>query len=232
MLLILPLLVIISGCKDIVFNNPLDPDASRDVLQIIRVLDTPLGGKGDIAFDGEKFWKINPYGNLTAFDQESGTIIRTFYTSPGTGVVFFRDEIYLCNESGENVLMVTDPLSGDTNNRISMRDLFPAYLTSVDQTLLIYDARSGGLFQYNPDSGDAVQLFDLSGIDIGGIALYKGDLLITDKNTDSLYRYSLDGNVQDVFSSPAAGISGVAVDNSDYVYLIMMDGKIYKVSLP
>ena len=51
-------------------------------------------------------------------------------------------------------------------------------------------------------------------------------------NTDTIYRFTLSGDVINVFSSPAPGVGGLTVDTSDYVYLFMLDGKIYKVSLP
>jgi outer membrane protein assembly factor BamB len=226
-------LVLSSGsCKDIVFNNPLDPNASKDVLKVIRVIDTPLSGAGDLTYDGEKLWKINPFGNLTAFDRESGTIIRSFFTAPGTGVAFFGDTIYIGGNEGQNILVTIDPLSGDILNRVSTRDLYPRFLTAHNGQLLIYDERSSGIFQYDPDSGNAVRLFEISGLNIGGIALYKGGLLISDMNTDSLYRFTLSGEASAVYTAPAAGIGGLAVDNSNNVYLFTLDGKIYKVTLP
>ena len=231
--LLLSLLTLFSvSCKDIVFNNPLDPDASKDVVTVVRVVDTSLADRGDIAYDGEKFWKTSPFGNLTAFDRESGTIIRSFISHTGTGVAFFNDSIYLCGTGTENLLFIVDPLSGDTLNRISTRDLFPAFLAANGFELILYDQRSAGVFQYDPETGESLRLFGISGVNIGGIAMYKGGLLLVDTNTDSLYRFALTGDVLDVYSSPAAGISGVAVDESDYVYLLTLDGKVYKVSLP
>ncbi|MCP5049479.1 MAG: hypothetical protein GY940_20075 [bacterium] len=220
------------SCKDIIFNNPLDPDASKEVVAIVRVFDTLLGDRGDIAYDGEKFWKIDPSGNLTAFDRESGTIIRSFFNIGGTGVGFFKDSLWLCGTGSENILVIVDPLSGDTLNQISTRDLFPGFLAGTGGQLIIYDTRSAGIFDYDPDTGDAVRLFEIPGINVGGIALYKGGLLVSDMNTDSLYRFALNGSVIDVYSSPAAGIGGVGVDAGEFVYLFMLDGKVYKVSLP
>jgi outer membrane protein assembly factor BamB len=220
------------SCKDIVFNNPLDPNASKAVLDVIRVLETDLSGPGDIGFDGEKFWKINSFGNLTAFDRESGIVIRTFSSEPGTGIAFLRDKIYLCNGIGENVLVSVDPLSGDVINRASTREIQPAFLTAANNRLVVFDLRSSGIFEYDPETGTSSRLFEVSGLNIGGIATYKGGLLITDMNTDSLYRFTFGGDVTDVFTSPASGLGGVAVDTSSYVYLLMLDGKVYKVSLP
>lgn len=228
------ILAALTSCKDIAFNNPLDPNASKEVLKIIRVIETQLSGRGDAAFDGEKLWKIDLYGGLTALDRESGSIIRSFSIEPGTGVVFFRDVIYLCNGQGENILYTVDPLSGDILNRISTRDIYPGYLTASesDDRLIIYDVRSAGIFRYDPETGDAARLFAASGMSVGGIEVYKGGLLITDMNTDAIYLFTMNGSVMNVFLSPAPGIGGVAVDSSDYIYLFMMDGKIYKVSLP
>ena len=220
------------SCKDIVFNNPLDPNASKDVLTIIRVIETALAGPGDLTFDGEKIWKIDLSGNLVAIDRESGVVIRSFSTDPGTGVSFFRDKIYICNGEGENILVSIDPLSGDILNRVSTREIHAAFLTSTNDRLLVYDVRSSGVFEYDPETGDATRLFEISGLDIGGIALYKDGLLISDMNTDTIYRFTLSGDVIGVFSSPAPGVGGLTVDTSDYVYLFMLDGKIYKVSLP
>lgn len=222
------------SCRDITFNNPLDPNASKEALKIIRVIDTPFAGPGDAAFDGEKFWKINPYGDLIALDRETATLIRTFSSVPGTGVAFFKGAIYQCNGQAENILYMTDPLSGDILDRHSTRDIYPGYLavsTAADR-LIIYDVRSAGIFHYDPETGDATRLFQVAGISVGGIETYKGGLLITDMNSDAIYLFAMNGAVINVFLSPAPGIGGVAVDNSDYIYLFMMDGKIYKVSLP
>jgi outer membrane protein assembly factor BamB len=232
MVQILVVLVSLSGCKDIVFNNPLDPNGSKDVLNVIRVIETSLGGVGDIAYDGEKFWKISPGGALIAFDRESGVVIRTFGVEPGTGVAFYDETIYLCHNEQDNMLVLVDPLAGDILNRITTGQLFPGYITASGNRLLLYDARSSGIFRYHPETGDSNRLFEVSGFEVGGIASYKNGILITDMNTDSIYRFSLDGEVEDVFTSPASGVSGIAVDGSNNVYLFMIDGKIYKVSLP
>ncbi len=220
------------SCKDIVFNNPLDPNASKGVLDIIRVIDTTLSGAGDIGFDGEKFWKIDLSGNLTAFDRESGIILRSFSSQPGTGVSFLKDRLYSGNAQGDNTLIILDPLSGDLLNRISTRQIYPGFLATYRDQLLIFDVRSSGIFQFNPDTNESVRLFEVSGLNIGGIDIYKDSLLITDMNTGSLYRFSLSGQVMNVFTAPASGVGGVGVDSSDYVYLFMLNGKIYKVSLP
>lgn len=231
-LLGLVLLLTSNGCKDIVFNNPLDPNASKETVKVILVIDSPLSGPGDLTYDGEKFWKINPYGNLSAFDRQSGAAIRSFFTSGGTGITFYNGSIYICNGETDNQLIQIDPLSGDTLNRIATGDLYPAFLASSTGLFIVYDIRSSGLFQYDPDSGSATRLFEVSGLSIGGIAMYKGGLLITDMNTDTMYRFKLDGSVSDVYTSPASGIGGLAVDSSNYVYLFILDGNVYKVSLP
>jgi hypothetical protein len=220
------------ACKDIAFNNPLDPDASKPVLNIIRVIETPLSGEGDLTFDGEKFWKIDNLGNLTAIDRESGAVIRSFFTEAGTGVTFFRDGLYVCNGKGENILYSIEPLSGDILNRISTTGILPGFLTVFEDRLLIYDVRSEGIFQYDLETGNTVRLFDMSGIAVGGIEFYKGGLLVSDMNTDFIYRYSLNGDVIDAFTTSATGIGGLTVDTSDYIYLFTLEGKIYKVSLP
>lgn len=220
----------LSSCKDVVFNNPLDPDASAEAVQIIKVISTTLSGKGDICFDGEKFWKIESYGSLNAFDMESGTIIRTYSVDSGTGVIFFENKLYICK--GENTLIALDPLSGEILNRLSTTDLYPGYLTKDFSSLIIYDLRSTSFFEYNILNGTSNRLFQVSGLDIGGIEVYREGILVTDKNSDSIYYFALDGTINNVFRSPASGVGGITVDDRDYVYLFTIDGKIHKISLP
>lgn len=224
--------ILCSSCKDIVFDNPLDPNASKGVVQVIRVIDTPLVGRGDIAFDGEKFWKASPSSDLSAFDRESGIVIRSFPGVPGTGVALFNHLLYVCNGEVENILYVVDPLSGDIFNRISTRDIYPGYITTSGDKLLVFDIRSYGIFEYNTETGQSTRLFALPGLQLGGITRYKSDLLITDMSTDSIYQLSMTGDIKKVFSSPVQGIGGIGVDNSDYVYLFITNGKVYKVTLP
>jgi len=220
------------SCKNVVFDNPLDPNASKAVVDIIKVMETVLVGRGDLAFDGEKLWKIDNSGFLTAIDRESGIVIRSFSSSPGTGISFLKDKLYICNARGENTLITVDPLSGDILNRISMREIYPGYLANDGDQLIIYDTRSSGVYSYDPETRDSIRLFELSGLNIGGIAVYKGGLIVSDMNTDTIYHFSLSGAALSAFTSPASGIGGIAVDSGDYIYLFMLDGKIYKVSLP
>lgn len=225
-------IAILDSCKDIAFNNPLDPNASKEVVQVIKVIETTLSGKGDLGFDGEKLWKTGSSGTLYALDIESGSIIRSYFVTPGSGVTFFDEHIYLCSGNGENILYVIDPLSGDILNRLSTTGIYPGFLAAYGDRLIIYDVRSSGIFEYDQDSGNGTRLFDLSGMNIGGIGIYKDTLLISDTNTDTIYRFTMTGDVTSVFTSPAAGIGGLTVDAGDYVYLFTLDGKIYKVTLP
>lgn len=223
---------ILGGCKDIVFNNPLDPDASQEVLQVVRVVQTSLSGRGDIAFDGEKFWKIDLLGNLDGFDRESGTIIRSFSATSGSGVTIWENNIYYCGGEGGNILYSLDPLSGEIINRVSTRELYPSLIAAFGDRFILYDTRSSGIFEYEPGTGRSVRLFELSGFSPGGLEGFRGGLLISDTSSDTIYHFSLSGEVLARYSSPAPGVSGVAVDYSDYVYLLMMDGNLYKVSIP
>lgn len=233
--LILVFIIIINllfSCRDIVFDNPLDPNASKAILEVIRVIETILSGRGDITFDGEKIWKIDSSGFLSAVDRESGMLLRSFSAVPGTGVGFLKDQLYICDQNMGNTLVTIDPLSGDIINRISTQEIYPGFLTTDNDQLIIFDERSSGIFSYDPETGNAFRWFEISGVKIGGIALYKGDLLLTDINTNSIYQFSMNGEIIGVFNSPSTGVSGICVDSSYNIYLFMLDGKIYKVSLP
>lgn len=213
-----------------VFNNPLDPDASRTNLTIQRVFATLLSGPGDICFDGEKIWKAGAGGSIGAFDTESGTTIRSFVLTPATGIAFLDRRLYLCGE--ENQIHVFDPLSGVLITRISTSRIYPRLLTARDNDLLLFDSRSESIFSLNPESGEMTRQFQLSGLATGGMEFVEGSLLIADAASDTLYRFALDGTVIDVFRSPLTGLTGVCKDDRGYVYLMGLDGQVAKVTLP
>lgn len=223
-------IILSESCKDVIFNNPLDPEASIETLQIVKIMTTGLSGEGDIAYDGEKFWKINNFGILSAFDIESGVVIRTISTVPGTGLATLQDKLYIC--SGNNIISSYDPLSGDLIDQISTGDLYLGFLSPMEDKLLVYDLRSFGFFEYDPATGSSSPLFQISGVNIGGIEYYQGGVLFTDLNSNSIYHYSLAGDMLNMYLSPATGTSGITVDGSGYLYLFTLDGQIYKVSLP
>ena len=196
----------------------------------MKIVATSLSGDGDIAYDGEKFWKSNTFGTLYAFDIESGVIIRTLSSKPASGLAIFQDKLYICN--GENIIYSYDPLSGDLIDQISTVELYPKYLSPMDEGLLLYDVRSYSFFNYHPETGASSPLFQVSGVNIGGIEFFQEGVLFTDMNTNSVYHYSLEGDMLNVFLSPANSTSGITIDGTGYIYLFTLDGQLYKVSLP
>ena len=46
-ILISVFIILFNACKDVIFNNPLDPGASKAQFQVIKVISTPVYGPGD-----------------------------------------------------------------------------------------------------------------------------------------------------------------------------------------
>jgi hypothetical protein len=219
-----------NSCQDVIFNNPLDPDASRELLKIIKNISTSLGGEGDITNDGEKLWKISTSGSVNAFDIESGVIIRTLSGITGTGLCIIENQLYVCD--GNNILYSYDSLSGDLLDQISTTDIYPAFLSSSEGVIVLYDLRSSSFFRYDPTSGTSEQLFEITGFEIGGMEVFREGILFSDQNTNTIYYYSMDGEMISMYLSPATNTRGLTTDTSDYIYLLTIDGQLYKVSLP
>jgi len=228
--LVLVCIFLFSTCKDVIFNNPLDPDASRELLKIIKNISTDLSGEGDITNDGEKLWKINSVGGVYAFDIESGVIIRSISGITGTGICLVEDRLFICD--GSNILYSYDSLSGDLLDQISTTDIYPAFLSSFNGLIFLFDLRSSSFFQYDPITGSSEQLFQVTGFEVGGVEIFREGILFSDRNTNTIYYYSMEGEMINMYLSPATSTQGLTVDSSDYIYLLTLDGQLYKVSLP
>ena len=230
MAFLLAFIILFSSCKDIIFNNPLDPEASKGEVIVLKVLNTNFPGEGELAFDGEKLWKIYGSGRLVAFDRETGGKIRELFIPSSKGLVFLDDYLYL--SSSENYLTIVNPLSGDFISNLLTGEKYFEFITKTGDKIIGYDKKSSRFFLFDPESGESEELFKLTGFNIGGVSIYQGFLIITEKNSASIYLFNTNGKVEKVYSSPISDISGISVDENSYIYLASSDGKIYKITLP
>ncbi len=219
-----------NSCKDIIFNNPLDPNASKGVMKTVKIFSTAFKGEGDICFDGEKLWKISPYGRLIAFDIESGAKIRELSVEGGYGISYYNDKIFI--GLSYDYLILINSLSGELEQNLLTPNIYFKFITVRQNKIIGFDTKSSYFIEFDLVSYKKRELFNLSGFNIGGISMYGEDIIITEKDTDSVYLFDEQGGVKAVYSAPTNNITGVAVDNNLYIYLASADGKIYKVILP
>jgi len=229
-LLVLAFIFASNFCKDIVFNNPLDPDFSKEDLKIIKEIRTSLSGAGDICYDGEKLWKVDKYGRVTAIDILSGLSIREITGYSGTGIAYLNGSIFI--SSGDNYLVSLDALSGEFEENILTKEIYFSYIASMNGFLVGFDSRSSEFLEFDPETGNVRVLFKLSGFTIGGISEFNNLILVTEKITNSVYLFDTRGNISDIYNSPIGNIEGITVDENLYIYLFSLNGEIYKVSIP
>jgi len=227
---LLAFIISFSSCKDIVFNNPLDPNASKGVMKTVKIITTGYTGEGDICFDGEKIWKIFPSGRLIAFDMESGTKIRELASSGGFGIDYYQDKLYVSSDN--DYLPLINVLSGDLEQNLLTSNIYYKFITINDNNIIGFDTKSSYFIELNLETFEKKQLFKLTGFNIGGISMFGNDIIITEKDSNSVYIFDTEGKVRGVYSAPSNNVVGVAVDNGFNIYLSFSDGKIYKVILP
>jgi hypothetical protein len=224
--------VLFNACGDVVYNNPLDPDASRDELRLLRSVPAPVGGGGDMAHDGEKIWKADPAGSLTAIEPLSGTALRTLSPGACSGVAWYQAQLWLC-QGQSNLLRIYDPLSGSLVKTVSTGAYFFRYVTVHGSRLIGWDERSGHLVRFDPESGQGEVLFRPGGLVPGGLAVHEDWLLLAEVNSQSVFLFDWSGQVLAVYRSPVQGLSGICVDpRSGTIYLCTLHGTLCQVALP
>ncbi len=227
--LIFVLILAFSGCRDVIFDNPLDPNVSRLEVKIMKIMDTKLSGNGDLCFDGEKLWFASQDGTLYALDNESGQVLREIPVGGNTsGVTFFEGLLYASLAEGR--ILLVDPLSGEVVNERPLRDKLPLFITNDGNRLIIYDSRSQGIYYYN-DDGSFEEILKIPGFQPSGIEYWNDRIVIVERGNLSIYLFKLDGQVDKVYSSPTNYPGGITRDSTGYFYLFSTDGKIYKLSL-
>jgi outer membrane protein assembly factor BamB len=232
LLIILAGIFIFNSCKDVIFNNPLDPDASKEDLRIIKTISTKLIGAGDISYDGEKIWKADISGIISSFETISGSILKTLYASSSTGIAFHNDTLYIVNRN-TNTIKCFDPLSGQLNQSIITGNFYFQFLASYQDELIAFDSRSSNIVRFNPKTGKSLNLFQLSGMSLGGLAIYQNKIIFSEQNSNSVYFLSLSGEVLNVYNSPVQGMSGITADSQNaFIYIFTIDGKLHKVTVP
>lgn len=219
-----------SGCRDVIFDNPFDPNASRIEVKILKIMDTRLSGNGDLCFDGEKLWFASEGGTLYAVDPDSGIITRELYVG-GTpsGITFFEGRLYV--GILECSILVLDPLSGDILVEFPMGEKIPAFLTNFGEKLIVYDTRSSSVFEFDPDTGVFSFMFKITGFQVSGIEEWLGNIVIVERANLSIYIFRPSGEIEKTYASPTNFPGGIARDNLDNFYLFSTDGKLYKLSL-
>jgi len=228
--LILVFITIFNSCKDISFNNPLDPNASNESAKLIKIIKTSVSGNGDIDYDDGQIWKATNSGYYYLLDIESGMIIRTIIGKLSSGISTNKGKIYVC--TGENNIPVYDSLSGELLKQILTTKIYPKYCAFLNDKLIVFDYRSHSIFNLDIETGEAIRLFEVSGIVVSGLCTYKGGVLIIDNMTDSIYFYSMNGEVSKVFHSPAKNVTGITKNDNNIIFISDINGQIYKVSLP
>ncbi len=230
-LLPLVLVILFSSCRDVIFDNPFDPEVSKLEVKVLKVVSTEIRGNGDLCFDGEKIWFSSSDGSLYAVEPESGTVLREIPIGGiPTGLTFFQGLLYVSfGDEGDIVLI--DPLAETIINEMPIGERLPYLITNDGNLLIIYDRRTEAIYTFNQDTGEFQFLFKITGFAPSGMEYSNGDIVIVERNNLSIYVFSLSGEILKSYNSPTNYPGGIAYDPSGYFYLFSTDGKIYKISL-
>lgn len=222
----------VTGCLD---KEP--PPAG---IQLTSVFTGPSDLPGDLAWDGEALWVVDPIDvRLRRVDVSSGTVLAEVeLPSPDDWVVgiAWDGEALWAALAFPPGLMQLDPETGQSRRELSLPlegEEDPLSLTWDGEALWILT--ESALVRVDPQTGEKLTRLPLPGGEVSAVTWAQSQLIITERTLRLLMVLSpIDGHV--VISwplpDPILSPSGIAWDGRTLWLSEEIDGRVYQLRLP
>ncbi len=233
-LLLLPacVFILLYGCDSRVFDNPLDPEFDHGAGAILRSFPAPGGNPWGISFHAGLLWCTDASeGKIYRLNPDTGSIYNAM-AAPGPrprGIVWAENYLW-CVDAGRLTIYRLDPNNGHVDFSFRFPGVTPAGLEWDGSSLWAVDETGGAALKIQPSSGNILGKYTTPDSVPSGIA---GDGLtfrIAGAASRAVFRTDFSTSQRE-FTAPGPAPAGLAMNDSDSLWICDQTGMIYLVAL-
>jgi len=222
-------LLLLSGCSDRLFDNPLDPDAelrAYEILSTIQAAVAPL----DLTFSGDALWAVDSQSRVVALNYNSGALVRELTPLPAAGIAYDGDDLWLSLRDEPRLLQV-NIINGAQIRALNLPRGRLGPLDYAGGRLYVCDRLTNSILVVDPEDGAIERSIPQPGFAIDGVCLDGPHLWTIDATQMRIFRLTLSGALVNQYQPPSRHASGLAFAGGIF-WCGDMAGKIFQLRFP
>ncbi|HOW45890.1 MAG TPA: hypothetical protein PK919_12085 [Candidatus Aminicenantes bacterium] len=223
-------LLLLAGCNDRLFDNPLDPDAELRAYEILSTLQAGIVPV-DLTFSGDALWAVDALGRVVALNHNSGALLRELpVAATPAGIAYDGDELWLSVRDAPQLLLV-NVINGATIRALHLPRGALGPLDYAAGRLYAGDRQTNSILVIDPETGAVERSIPQPGFAIDGLCHDGASLWVVDATQMKLFRLDESGAVVNRYQAPARNPSGMAFAGGIY-WCGDRSGLIFKLRFP
>lgn len=223
-------LLLLGGCSDRLFDNPLDPEAdlrAYEILSTIQAAVAPL----DLTFSGDALWAVDAQSRVVALNYNSGALVRELTVPlPAAGIAYDGDDLWLSVRDEPRLLLV-NIINGAQIRALNLPRGRLGPLDYANGRLYVCDRLTNSILVVDPENGAIENSVPQPGFAIDGVCLDGLHLWTIDATQMKLFRLTLSGALVSQYQPPSRHASGLAFAGGIF-WCGDGTGKIFKLRFP
>ncbi|MBI2568192.1 MAG: hypothetical protein HYV63_14285 [Candidatus Schekmanbacteria bacterium] len=224
--------LLLGGCADHPFDNPLDPDAAADEIQVLAVYQIAAQDPWDLAWDGLSVVVVDAAAaKAILLDPLTASEQRGMY-SPGDsmrGVASNGTDYYVLDPLRSRAYRLSAGGGVLASFSISARDAVAADLTG--DSLWVLDRDSATIHQIEIPGGQEVATLKTAVRHPTGLLVRPDHIWLSAESEGRVYRLSRSaGTVEAVLDAPGSNPRGLAFDG-EHLWIVDRSGTLFKTRL-
>jgi outer membrane protein assembly factor BamB len=221
-------LLVLAGCNDRLFDNPLDPEAETRAYEILATLPAANIVPVDLAFSGDVLWVVDAQSRILALNYNSGALIRELdFPQAVSGIAYDGNDLWLGIKNSNQVVQV-NIVNGAQIKALNLLRGNVGCLDYAGERLYVADKLSNTILVVDPDSGTIERSINQPGFAISGLAAGGGNLWTIDGSQNKLFRLDDAGATVNVYVPPSRSAAGLSYSQG-IIWCGDQAGSIYKL---
>jgi outer membrane protein assembly factor BamB len=221
-------LLLLSGCQDRLFDNPLDPDADTRAYEILATLQTAGIVPLDITFSGDVLWVVDVNSRILALNYNSGALIRELDVDHAiSGIAYDGHDLWLAVRETNQVVQV-NMVNGAQIRALNLLRGNLGCLAYANDRLYAADKLTNAVLVIDTATGTIERSLSQPGFSINGLVSDGLQFWTIDASQNKIFRLDGDGAMLNVYEPPSRSAAGLAAAQG-FIWCGDQLGKIYKL---